>query len=123
MLYQEDDDLEKQLLLREDEDTNHRENELGFAEKDEDNRSVVQKEIGNICKQMNYYYRWNITTVLGVLFMFCVVCFLSFASGFLVGIKKNHLSVRSFYVQLTSDDKEKTQSDTLWLDWIYQTQA
>ena len=94
------DDLEKQLLLREDEDTNRRENELDFVEKDEDNRSVVQKERGNICKQMNYY-RWNITTVLRVLFMFCVVCFLSFASGFLVGIKKNHPSVRS-YVQLTT---------------------
>ena len=40
-MYQEADDLEKQLLLREDEDTNRRENELGIMEEDEDDRSAV----------------------------------------------------------------------------------
>lgn len=119
-MYQEADDLEKQLLLREDEDTNRRENELGFMKEDEDDRSVGQEETGNICRQMNY--QRNITTVLGVLFVFCVICFLSFASGFLVGIE-NRLSVRCFYVQLTNDEKEMIQSDTLDLDWIYQAQA
>ena len=89
-------------------------------EEDEDDRSVGQEETGNICRQMNY--QRNITTVLGVLFVFCVICFLSFASGFLVGIE-NRLSIRCFYVQLTSDEKEIIQSDTLDLDWIYQAQA
>ena len=41
-MFQEADDLEKQLLIREDEDIDHREQE------DEDDRSVVQEEIGNI---------------------------------------------------------------------------